>query len=90
MLSAVKLNAAPCGAGFRRHATRGEGVWACKQHIKGADICGQLSIKESYLTDIFVRTLNSLLIDREGIAKIVGNAVTEALEESGGGCRSSP
>lgn len=78
-----KIECGCCGAGFRRHASRGIGVWACKQHIKSADLCPQLSVKESWLTDIFVRTLNSLLIDREGIAEVVGDAVNDAIAESG-------
>lgn len=78
-----KIECGCCGAGFRRHASRGIGVWTCKQHIKSAGICSQLSIKEMRLTDIFVRTLNSLLIDREGIAEVVGDAVNDAIAESG-------
>lgn len=49
------------------------------------DICGQLALKESYLMDVFVRTLNGLLIDRESIAEVVGDAVNNAIAEAGDG-----
>lgn len=84
-----KIECGLCGAGFRRHNTRGKGVWTCKQHIKSTDICGQLAVKESYLMDVFVRTLNGLLIDREGIAEVVGGAINEAISDAGDGFSSA-
>ena len=80
-----KIECGSCGAGFRRHSIRSNGVWVCKQHIKGADICSQLSVKEDLLTDTFVRTLNTLLIDRESIAEVVGGAINEAISDTGDG-----
>ena len=78
-----KIECGLCGAGYRRHASRGQGVWTCKQHIQSARLCGQLSIKESHLEGVFVRTLNGLLIDRDKVINAVGTAVSEAMIETG-------
>jgi DNA invertase Pin-like site-specific DNA recombinase len=79
-----KMECGLCGAGYRRHASRGQGVWVCKQHMKAAVLCAQLAIKESYLMKVFVNTINSLIIDRDRAIDTVGTAVKEALAETGG------
>ncbi len=78
-----KIECGCCGAGYRRHQARGIGMWVCKQHIKSAALCEALPIKETYLEEAFVRTLNDIVGNRDEIIAIVGEAVNEALIESG-------
>jgi DNA invertase Pin-like site-specific DNA recombinase len=74
-----KIECGCCGAGFRRHHAHGTGLWTCKQHIKAATLCAALPIKGSVLEAAFVRTLNGIIQNRDGIIGTVGEAVNEAL-----------
>jgi hypothetical protein len=46
-------------------------------------LCEALPIKESVLEEAFVRTLNGIIQNRDGIMAVVGDAVNEALAEAG-------
>jgi len=77
-----------CGATYRRHIQYVSGkvvpAWVCKTHNADRNLCGQPYMKESYLEQVFVRTLNGLIRSRENIVSLVESAVSDALYEAGG------
>ncbi|MCL2630781.1 MAG: recombinase family protein [Firmicutes bacterium] len=82
-----------CGFKFRRHTyrfnktnpPRAEAVWTCYNHMQhGAERCTQLPVKEAYLEELFVRTLNGLLADRQAILDELEVIIAESVEETGG------
>ena len=76
-----------CNANFRRHNyTNGnkiERTWACKEHLKGNKYCTQEILKEELLEELFVNTLNRLLLNRDKVLKKVEASVKEAMLEVG-------
>lgn len=79
-----------CGSTFRRHCHHKrdgtkERVWTCKEHLRGNQHCGQLAIKEETLEQVFVKTFNGLLTDRNNALKAVEESIAEAMFESGDG-----
>lgn len=76
-----------CNANFRRHnytnGTKIERTWACKEHLKGNKYCTQEILKEELLEEMFVNTLNRLLLNRDKVLKKVEASVKEALLEVG-------
>ena len=76
-----------CNANFRRHNyTNGnkiERTWACKEHLKGNKYCTQEILKEEVLEEMFVNTLNRLLLNRDKVLKKVEASVKEAMLEVG-------
>lgn len=79
-----------CGYRFRRHNYRNhakpypriEPVWTCYNHLSKADSCKQLPIKEKYLEELFVNTLNELLADRQSILSQLEEIITESITET--------
>lgn len=79
-----------CGSTFRRHCHHKrdgtkERVWTCKEHLRGNQYCGQLAIKEEILEQVFVKTFNRLLADRNNALRAVEESIAEAMFESGDG-----
>jgi DNA invertase Pin-like site-specific DNA recombinase len=83
-----------CGATYRRHMQYICGkeipAWVCKKHNKDKQSCRRPYIRESYLEQVFVRTLNGLIKSRESIISVVESVVgdilldnTEIEDESG-------
>ncbi|MGI6079097.1 MAG: recombinase family protein [Fastidiosipilaceae bacterium] len=76
-----------CNSNFRRHNyTNGnkiERTWACKEHLKGNKYCTQEILKEELLEELFVNTLNRLLLNRDKVLKKVEASVKEAMLEVG-------
>jgi site-specific DNA recombinase len=76
-----------CNSNFRRHNyTNGnkiERTWACKEHLKGNKYCTQEILKEEVLEEMFVNTLNRLLLNRDKVLKKVEASVKEAMLEVG-------
>ena len=76
-----------CNSNFRRHNyTNGnkiERTWACKEHLKGNKYCTQEILKEELLEELFVNTLNRLLLNRDKVLKKVEASVKEAMREVG-------
>ena len=76
-----------CNSNFRRHNyTNGnkiERTWACKEHLKGNKYCTQEILKEEVLEEMFVNTLNRLLLNRDKVLKKVEASVKEAMLEIG-------
>ena len=72
-----------CGANYRRHVQYVCGkvvpAWVCKTHNADSRACSQTYIKESYLEQVFVRTLNGVIRSREQIVSVVESAVSEAM-----------
>lgn len=64
-----------CNSNFRRHNyTNGnkiERTWACKEHLKGNKYCTQEILKEEVLEEMFVNTLNRLLLNRDKVLCLI-------------------
>jgi hypothetical protein len=58
---------------------------APKEHLRGNQYCGQLAIKEEILEQVFVKTFNGLLADRNNALRAVEESIAEAMFESGDG-----
>jgi uncharacterized lipoprotein YmbA len=88
-----RIVCAECGATFRRHNFRNhakpypkiEPVWTCKNHITRGEVrCAQLPIKEQYLEDLFINTLNELLSNKQTVLDELEVIITESIAETGG------
>jgi len=81
-----KIICCECGAGFRRHlhvcGDKSEAVWTCKEHIKGKDKCAMPPIKEGYLEQVFLKTINGLISRRDEILATVAECAAEAVAET--------
>ena len=75
-----------CGCIFRRHGYQcGDKyikTWTCSNHkLNGNSVCTQLAVKESELYDSFVRVVNMLIEDKEGMVKKITESIQETLTE---------
>ncbi len=75
-----------CGCIFRRHGYySGENyvkTWTCSNHkLNGNNACTQLAIKESEIHASFIRVVNMLIEDKDGMVQRITESIQETLAE---------